>query len=79
MAHHLRPALNGPCVYHIPYLGYLLAVLSPPVRLALIGLPALAIAFSLLWSLWHAAGEEVRRQEAARSAIHEMSTSVEMK
>ena len=52
--------------YHIPYLGYGLAALSlRPVRMAIIGLPALLIAVSLLWSLWRSAGEEARRQETA--------------
>lgn len=52
--------------YHLPYLGYGLAALSlRPVRMAIIGLPALLIAVSLLWSLWSSAGEEARRQETA--------------
>lgn len=52
--------------YHLPYVGYGLAALSlRPVRMAIIGLPALLIAISLLWSLWASAGEEARRQEAA--------------
>jgi signal peptidase len=66
-------------VLHIPYLGWVLAVLSIRlVRLLLIGLPALAIAVSLLWSLWHSADDEMQSQEAARlaagtpSAAHEM-------
>jgi signal peptidase len=54
-------------VFHIPVLGYVLAVLSIRlVRLLLIGLPALAIAISLLWSLWRSTDEELRTQEAAR-------------
>ena len=32
------------------------------VRIALIGLPAVLIALSLLWSLWREAGEQVARQ-----------------
>jgi signal peptidase I len=52
-------------VYHIPVIGYALALLSiRAVRMLLIGLPALVIAISLLWSLWSSAGEEARRQEA---------------
>jgi len=51
-------------VFHIPYVGYLLAGLAiRQVRMVLIGLPALLIAISLLWSLWRQAGEDVRRQE----------------
>jgi signal peptidase len=51
--------------FHIPYVGYVLAALAiRQVRMLLIGLPALLIAASLLWSLWHKAGEEVERQEA---------------
>ena len=45
----------------------LLALLSlRPLRMLLIGLPALVIAISLLWSLWRSAGEEVRAQDEAR-------------
>ena len=52
-------------VFKIPYLGYFLALLSiRQVRMLLIGLPALLIAISLLWSLWSKAGEDVRMQEA---------------
>ena len=62
-------------VFHIPYLGYVLALLSiRPVRMLLIGLPALAIAVSIIWSLWSSAGEEARRQEAAGSALQKTSS-----
>jgi signal peptidase len=55
-------------VWAVPYLGYPLAVLSiREVRLLLVGVPALAIAFSMLWALWGSAGAEVRRREAALS------------
>ncbi|MEI7815169.1 MAG: signal peptidase I [Coriobacteriia bacterium] len=55
-------------VFHVPYVGYLLALLSLRwARMLLIGLPALIIALSLLWSMWNAAGVEVRRQEAEAS------------
>jgi signal peptidase len=59
--------LDGPVqareVFHVPGLGYLLAALSSrSARLALVGLPALLIALSLLWSLWKEAGEEVARR-----------------
>ena len=50
-------------VFQVPLLGYVLAALSArTVRIALIGLPAVLIALSLLWSLWREAGEEVARR-----------------
>ena len=50
-------------VFHIPYLGYVLALLSlRPLRMLLIGLPALAIAISLVWSLWTSTGDKARHQ-----------------
>lgn len=56
--------------FHIPLLGYPLALLSVrAIRMLLIGLPALVIAASILWSLWRSAGEEVRRQEAEKAAL----------
>jgi signal peptidase len=59
--------LNGPVqaryVFHIPVLGYVLAGLAlRNVRIMLIGIPAVLIALSLLWSLWREAGEEVARR-----------------
>jgi signal peptidase len=65
-------------VYRIPYVGFLLAVLSiRSVRTLSIGLPAIVIAVSLLWSLWRSAGEEVRRQKAACPAVTAVSTTAE--
>jgi signal peptidase I len=56
-------------VFHIPGIGYFLAVLAiRRVRMVLIGLPALVIAISLLWSLWSKAGDEVKAQESAGDA-----------
>jgi signal peptidase len=56
------------CVFQVPYVGYALALLAVrPVRVVLIGLPAILIAASLLVSLWRSAGEEVRRREEASS------------
>lgn len=50
-------------VFQVPLLGYLLAALSMrTVRIALIGIPAVLIALSLLWSLWAEAGEVVARR-----------------
>ena len=57
-------------VYHVPYAGYVLAALSDRVvRLLVIGLPALLIGVSLLWSLWVSAGQEARRQETADAPV----------
>jgi signal peptidase I len=51
-------------VFHIPYVGYVLAVLTiRQVRVTLIGLPALVIAVSLLWSLWRQAGQDLAGRE----------------
>jgi signal peptidase len=50
-------------LFNVPVLGYVLAALSiRTVRMALIGMPAVLIALSLLWSLWRQAGEEVVRR-----------------
>lgn len=59
--------LDGPqqarCVFHVPLVGYVLAALAiRQVRMLVIGLPAIVIAASLLWSLWRRAGEEVALQ-----------------
>ena len=65
-------------VFRIPYLGYVLAVLSiRAVRMVLIGLPAFVIAVSLLWSLWRSAGEEVLRREAAGAPVTSVSAAAE--
>jgi signal peptidase len=65
-------------VFRIPYMGYVLAVLSiRAVRMVLIGLPAFVIAISLLWSLWRSAGEEVLHREAAGAAVTSVSTGAE--
>jgi len=50
-------------LFSIPVLGYVLAALAiRTVRVVLIGIPAILIALSLLWSLWRQAGDEVARQ-----------------
>jgi signal peptidase len=47
-------------VFQVPLLGYVLAALTlRPVRIAVVGIPAVLIALSILWSLWREAGEEV--------------------
>jgi signal peptidase I len=69
-----RPVLAR-YAFHIPYAGYLLALLSiRSVRMVLIGLPAVVIAISLLWSLWRTAGEELRAQESARTRVQAAPT-----
>jgi signal peptidase I len=51
--------------YHLPYLGYGLAVLSEKkVRMLVIGLPALLIALSALAGLWRDSAPEGRPQSA---------------
>jgi signal peptidase len=52
--------------FSVPYVGFALAALSiRPVRMLVIGLPALLIALFLLARLWRDAGEELRRRETA--------------
>ncbi len=68
--------LDGPVqaryVFHIPLFGYLLAALAMrTVRLALIGLPSVLIALSLLWSLWRQAGEDVAGQVEDDGSPHD--------
>jgi signal peptidase I len=47
-------------VFQVPLLGYALAALTlRPVRIAVVGIPAILIALSILWSLWREAGEEL--------------------
>ncbi len=59
----LHSATQAREVFAIPYVGYAIAALSlRPVRMALIGVPALLIAIGILVSLWQDAGEEVRRR-----------------
>jgi signal peptidase len=61
---HLVEPTQARYVFHIPYVGYVLAALAiRQVRVVLIGLPALIIAVSLLWSLWSQAGRELARRE----------------
>jgi signal peptidase len=63
-----RITLPGPTqarvVMHVPYVGWAFAALAiKQVRMVVIGLPALLIAFSLIAGLWREASEEVRRGE----------------
>ncbi len=49
-------------VFGIPYLGFVFAALSVPlVRILLVGIPALLVAFAAASSLWQEAGAETRR------------------
>ena len=62
----LHSATQTRKIFSIPYVGYAIAALSlKPVRMALIGVPALLIALSIMVSLWQDAGEEVRRRREA--------------
>lgn len=68
-----RFVLNQPTqdrvAFSIPFVGYVFAALGmPSVRLALLGLPALLLAFVILRGIWRAAGEEVARREAQAAA-----------
>jgi signal peptidase I len=57
----LRDAHQARVAFHLPYLGYPIAALSErPLRLVVIGLPALLIAFSALAGLWRDTGADVK-------------------
>lgn len=59
----LHSATQAREIFSIPYVGYAIAALSlRPVRIALIGVPALLIALGIMVSLWQDAGEEIRRR-----------------
>jgi signal peptidase len=50
-------------VFHVPYLGYVLAKISEPrFRMILIGVPALLLALAVLAGMWKEAGEELERE-----------------
>ena len=52
--------------FAIPYIGYGIAALSMlPIRMIIIGLPALLIAVALIARTWREAGEEARAQNQA--------------
>ena len=58
--------------FAIPYLGYGIAALSMlPIRMLIIGVPALLIAFVLIGRMWREAGEEARAQNRAILAQHQ--------
>ena len=61
----LSAASQARVAFHLPYLGYGLAILSEKrVRMLVIGLPALLIALSALASLWRDSTPEGRPQSA---------------
>jgi signal peptidase len=65
----LRDRKQARVAFHVPYVGYALAALSlRPVRMALIGLPALLLALAVLSGLWREAGEEARRRAEPEAA-----------
>jgi signal peptidase I len=60
-------------VFHVPYLGYVLAYASQPkFRMIIIGVPALLVALAVLVGLWKDAGDELaaekERQQQETSA-----------
>ena len=60
-------------VFSIPYIGYVLAVLSLRwARIALIGLPAALIFISIIMSMWREGGKERAKAnaESARTGSH---------
>jgi signal peptidase len=62
----LHDAGQARVAFHLPYLGYGIAVLSERrVRLLVIGLPALLIALSALAGLWRDTAPEGRSTQAA--------------
>jgi signal peptidase I len=60
--------------FSIPFLGFGIAALSMlPVRMLVIGLPALLIAVALVARLWRQAGEEARAKREANGASAPMA------
>ena len=60
----LPAAEQDKVVFHVPYAGYIFAVLSvAQFRMALIGVPALLVALWIVIGMWRDAGEIVRRRE----------------
>ena len=65
----LNEPMQARYAFQVPLLGYVLAALTlRSVRLALIAVPAILIALSILWTLWREAGEEVERQSEDEQA-----------
>jgi signal peptidase I len=62
--------------FSVPFLGFGIAALSMvQVRMLVIGLPALLLAFVLIARLWRQAGEEAYRQNLAILAQHEQQAA----
>jgi signal peptidase I len=62
----LEHPTQAKAVFHVPYVGFVLAALGVRhVRMLLIGLPALLVAFAILAKLWRHAGDELRRRDDA--------------
>ena len=60
----LPAATQDKVAFHVPYVGFVFAALGVrKLRMALIGGPALLVAFFVLLGLWREAGEELRRSE----------------
>ena len=60
----LPAAEQDKVVFHVPYAGYIFAVLGvAQFRMALIGAPALLVALWIVVGMWRDAGEIVRRRE----------------
>jgi signal peptidase len=60
----LARAEQDKVVFHLPYAGYIFAVLGVPrFRMALIGVPAVLVALWIVVGMWRDAGEIVRRRE----------------
>jgi len=67
----LHQPTQAKVAFAIPYLGYGIAALSMlPIRMIIIGLPALLIAIALIARMWREAGEEARVQNEAILARH---------
>src|SRR3954452_20483382 len=64
--------------FAIPYLGYGIAALSMlPIRMLIIGVPALLIGFALVARMWRQAGEEARARNRAIIAEHEAKATTQ--
>jgi signal peptidase len=62
----LGDARQARVAYHVPYVGYALAALSErPVRMAVIGVPALLIALAALAGLWRDSAPKPRSTRPA--------------
>ncbi len=67
----LPAAGQAKVAFGVPFVGYVVAALSErAVRMVVIGLPALLIAFAVLAGLWRDAGAEARRRRD-RAAVRD--------